>query len=52
MLDVGYIPVTRRLREAARSCWAKRVPGTAFDGEFGGLSAQDIATKYGSHCKL
>jgi phosphate transport system substrate-binding protein len=52
MLDVGYIPITRRLREAARSCWAKRVPGTAFDGEFGGLSAQDIATKYASHCKL
>lgn len=52
MLDVGYIPVTRRLREAARSCWGKRVPGTAFGGEFGGLSAQEIADKYSSHCKL
>jgi phosphate transport system substrate-binding protein len=52
MLDVGYIPVTRRLREAARSCWEKRITGTAFGGQFGGLSAQQIGEKYARHCKL
>jgi len=52
MLDVGYIPVTRRLREAVRSCWTQRVPGTAFDGAFGGLTSLEIARKYSGHCKL
>jgi phosphate transport system substrate-binding protein len=52
MLDVGYVPITRRLREGARSCWDKRVTGTAFGGEFGGLTAREIAEKYTRHCKL
>lgn len=52
MLDVGYVPITRRLREAARSCWDKRIPGSAFGGEFGGLTAQEISQKYSAHCQL
>lgn len=52
MLDVGYINVTRQLREAARACWENRVTGTAFDGDFGGLSSNEIRDKYVSHCGL
>lgn len=52
MLDVGYVPVTRRLREAVRTCWEDRVIGTAFDGDFGGMTSRELAAKYGSHCGL
>lgn len=50
MLDVGYLPITRRLQQAAVECWTKRKTGTAFKGDFGGLTLKDINDKYIAHC--
>lgn len=47
----GYLPVPREVREEARTCWKKRITGTAFGGEYSGLSLQDLRKKYGEHCK-
>lgn len=52
MLDVGYIPEGRRLREAARACFNGRVKGSAFGGAIAGLSAREIVQKYSAHCGL
>lgn len=52
MSDVGYINVTPSLREAARACWDNRRTGTAFGGQFVGLSEDEIEQKYRSHCGL
>lgn len=50
MLDVGYLAVPRSLQQASLACWAKRKTGTAFGGEFGGLTLKDINDKYVAHC--
>jgi phosphate transport system substrate-binding protein len=50
MIDVGYLPTTKALQQAAVNCWAKRKTGTAFGGDFGGLSLKDINDKYIAHC--
>jgi phosphate transport system substrate-binding protein len=50
MLDVGYLPTTRALQQAAVNCWSKRKAGTAFGGDFGGLTLQEINEKYQAHC--
>lgn len=47
----GYLPVPREVREEARTCWKKRITGTAFGGNYSGLSLQEIRKKYGEHCK-
>lgn len=47
----GYLPAPREVREEARTCWKKRITGTAFGGNYSGLSLQDIRKKYGEHCK-
>jgi len=47
----GYLPVPREVREEARTCWTKRITGTAFGGNYSGLSLSDIRKKYGEHCK-
>lgn len=47
----GYLPVPREVREEARTCWKKRITGTAFGGNYSGLSLSDIRKKYGEHCK-
>ncbi|MDW8031603.1 MAG: PstS family phosphate ABC transporter substrate-binding protein [Candidatus Bipolaricaulota bacterium] len=47
----GYLPVPREVREEARTCWNKRITGTAFGGEYSGLSLQGLRKKYGEHCK-
>ena len=52
MLDVGYVPAVRRLRDAARAILAAKTTGTAFGGDFGGMDAKTIATKYTAHAKL
>ncbi|MCI2429632.1 substrate-binding domain-containing protein [Candidatus Acetothermia bacterium] len=50
MLDVGYLPITRGLQAAAVTCWTKRKTGSAFGGDFGGLTLRDINDKYIKHC--
>lgn len=50
MQDVGYINIPLRLRQAARSCWQKRVTGTAFGGTISGLDGDEIARRYTAHC--
>lgn len=52
MLDIGYVPAQRRLRDASRAILAGKITGTAFAGEFGHLTAADIADKYQKHAKL
>jgi len=52
MLDVGYVPVPEEIREANRVCFEDRVPGTAFDGRFSGLSPEEITDKFLAHCGL
>jgi phosphate transport system substrate-binding protein len=52
MLDVGYVPASRRLRDASRAILAGKVTGTAFGGEFAGMDAKAIAAKYTAHAKL
>jgi phosphate transport system substrate-binding protein len=52
MLDVGYIPAQRRLRDASRAIVAGKITGTAFGGDFGHLTAAVIAEKYQAHAKL
>ncbi len=47
----GYLPVPREVREEARTCWQKRITGTAFAGNYSGLSLQEIRNKYKEHCK-
>ncbi len=47
----GYLPVPREVREEARTCWKKRIAGTAFGGNYSGLSLPEIRKKYGEHCK-
>jgi phosphate transport system substrate-binding protein len=47
----GYLPAPREVREEARTCWKKRITGTAFGGNYSGLSLPDIRKKYGEHCK-
>lgn len=47
----GYLPVPREVRDEARTCWKKRITGTAFGGTYSGLSLPDIRKKYGEHCK-
>lgn len=46
----GYLPVPREVREEARTCWKKRIAGTAFGGNYSGLSLPEIRKKYGAHC--
>ncbi len=50
LLDVGYVPISEDLRDAVRSCWEGRITGTAFDGQFSGLSLDEIAEKYEAFC--
>lgn len=50
MLDVGYLPITRSLQQAAVNCWTKRKTDTAFGGDFGGLTLKEINDKYIAHC--
>ncbi|MFY9341565.1 MAG: substrate-binding domain-containing protein [Planctomycetota bacterium] len=52
MLDVGYVPAQRRLRDASRAIFAGKIPGTAFAGDFGHLTPALIAEKYQAHAKL
>ncbi len=52
MLDVGYVPAQRRLRDASRAILTSKIVGSAFGGEFGGLTAAAIAEKYQMHAKL
>lgn len=52
MLDVGYVPAPDEIREANRVCFEDRVPGTAFDGRFSGLSPDEILDKFLAHCGL
>ncbi len=52
MLDVGYVPAQRRLRDASRAILAGKIPGTAFAGDFGHLTPALIAEKYQAHAKL
>lgn len=52
MLDIGYIPAQRRLRDATRAIVAGKITGTAFAGDFGHLTAALIAEKYQVHAKL
>lgn len=47
----GYLPVPREVREEVRTCWKKRITGTAFGGNYSGLSLPEIRKKYGEHCK-
>jgi phosphate transport system substrate-binding protein len=47
----GYLPAPREVRDEARTCWQKRITGTAFGGNYSGLSLPDIRKKYGEHCK-
>ncbi|MCS6936623.1 MAG: PstS family phosphate ABC transporter substrate-binding protein [Candidatus Bipolaricaulota bacterium] len=47
----GYMPVPRDVRDEARTCWSKRITGSAFGGQYAGLSLQQIRAKYGQHCK-
>jgi phosphate transport system substrate-binding protein len=47
----GYLPAPREVRDEARTCWKKRITGTAFGGNYSGLSLPDIRKKYGEHCK-
>lgn len=51
MLSItGYLPPPREDREAARACWSNRKTGTAFKGEYDGLSLKDVKEKYTAHC--
>lgn len=52
MLDVGYIPAQRRLRDATRAIVSNKITGTAFAGEFGKMTAAMIAEKYQTHAKV
>jgi phosphate transport system substrate-binding protein len=52
MLDVGYIPAQRRLRDATRAIVSNKITGTAFAGEFGKMTAAMIAEKYQAHAKV
>lgn len=47
----GYLPAPRDVRDGARTCWEKRITGTAFSGNYSGLSLTEIRTKYTGHCK-
>ncbi len=49
MLDVGYLPVSLELREAARQIWTNRITGTAFGGTITGFTPADIARLYRKH---
>ena len=51
MLDVGYVPANRRLRDASRAILAGKIVGSAFGGDFGHLTAESIAEKYTAHAK-
>jgi phosphate transport system substrate-binding protein len=51
MLDIGYVPASRRLRDASRAIFTGKVTGSAFGGSFAGLTAQAIADKYTAHAK-
>jgi len=51
LLDVGYVPAARRLREASRAIFAGKIVGTAFGGTFAGMTAQQIAEKYTAHAQ-
>ncbi len=52
LLDVGYVPANKKLREAARAIWAGKFAGSAFGGDFGHLTPAAIAEKYRAHAKL
>lgn len=52
MLDVGYVPAQRRLRDASRAIQKGLIVGSAFGGDFGHLTAAAIAEKYQAHAKL
>jgi phosphate transport system substrate-binding protein len=52
MLDVGYVPATRKLRDASRAILAGKITGTAFGGTFAGMSSQQIIDKYTTHAKI
>ncbi len=52
MLDVGYVPAQRRLRDASRAIVAGKITGTAFGGSFAGMTSQVIAEKYTAHAKV
>lgn len=52
MLDVGYVPAQRRLRDASRAILAGKIAGSAFGGDFGHLDAKTIAEKYQAHAQL
>jgi phosphate transport system substrate-binding protein len=52
MLTVGYVPASKRLRDAARAIFAGRITGTAFGGTFAGLTSQRIVEQYTGHARL
>jgi phosphate transport system substrate-binding protein len=52
MLTVGYVPASKRLRDASRAILAGKIPGTAFGGTFAGLTSQAIVEKYTAHARL
>lgn len=47
----GYLPVPRDVRDEARTCWNKRITGSAFGGNYSNLSLAEIRKKYSEHCK-
>ncbi len=49
LLDVGYLPISAELREAARRIWTNRITGTAFGGSITGFTPDDIARLYRKH---
>ena len=51
MLDIGYVPANRKLRDASRAILAGKITGTAFGGSFAGLTSQAIVDKYSAHAK-
>lgn len=52
MLDVGYLPISLELRQAARAIWTRRITGTAFGGTITGFTPADIARLYRRHAGL
>jgi phosphate transport system substrate-binding protein len=52
VLDVGYVPANKKLRDASRAILAGKITGTAFGGDFGHLTPAAIAEKYLALAKL
>jgi len=48
--SVGYVNASDTLVEAAKACFAQRINGSAFDGQFVGLSSAELTSLYTAHC--